>query len=224
MLARTSIIAALLFVATFAIPTTTQAQVRHRLGFSIGSNYASVQSDLFTTSTGRLSPVVGCNFQFEFNDRFSLTQEIMFTQKGGSVRAVHFVPEQISEEHTYDFHYNTFEAGVFATFRPMGLPIGLQGGGFFGTNFHNLNRNNRNLYVGDYNNINNATRAADLNDAFAGMDFGPAAGITAMAGRFQASARYYYGISNLYNNLDFVEAGHRINTNSLRLSLTYFIR
>ncbi len=223
MLARTSIIAAF-FIATFATAPTAQAQVRHRLGFSIGSNYSSIQSDLFTTSTGRLSPVVGCNFQFEFNDRFSVTQEIMFTQKGGSARAVHFVPEQISEEYTYNYYYNTFEAGVFATFYPMGLPIGLQGGGFFGTNFHNLNRNSRDLYVGDYVSINHATRAADLNDAFAGMDFGPAAGICATAGRFQANARYYYGVSNLYNNLDFVEGGHRINTNSLRLSLTYFLR
>lgn len=223
MLARTSIIAAL-FVTTFAIPQTAQAQVRHRLGFTLGSNYSSIQSDLFTTSAGRLSAVVGCNFQFEFNDRFSVSQEIMFTRKGGSVKAVHFVPEQITEEHLYDYHYNSFEAGVFATFHPFGLPIGLQGGGFFGTNFHNLNRSNRNLYVGDYVSINNATRAVDLNDSFAGMDFGPAAGISASAGRFQANARYYYGISNLYNNLDFVEAGHRINTNSLRLSLTYFLR
>ena len=223
MLARTSIIAAL-FIATFAIPHTAQAQVRHRLGFTIGSNYSSVRSDLFTTSTGRLSAVVGCNFQFDFNNQFSLTQEITFMQKGGSARAIYFVPEEISEEHTYNYYYNTFEAGAFATFYPMGLPIGLQGGAFFGTNFHNLNRNSRDLYVGDYVSINHATRAADLNDAFAGMDFGPAAGIGVAAGRFQASARYYYGISNLYNNLDFVEEGHRINTNSLRLSLTYFLR
>ncbi|MCC6282625.1 MAG: outer membrane beta-barrel protein [Saprospiraceae bacterium] len=223
MLARTSIIAAL-FVAMFATSHTAQAQVRHRLGFTIGSNYSSVSSDMFTTSTGRLSTVVGCNFQFDFNEQFSLTQEIMFTQKGGSARAIHFVPEQISEEHIYNYHYNTFEAGAFATFFPMGLPIGLQGGAFFGTNFHNLNRNSRDLYVGDYVSINHATRAADLNDAFAGMDFGPAVGISAATGRFQANARYYYGVSNLYNNLDFVEAGHRINTNSLRLSLTYFLR
>lgn len=223
MLARTSIIAAL-FIATFAIPHTAQAQVRHRLGFTIGSNYSSVTSDLFTTSTGRLSAVVGCNFQFEFNDHFSVTQEIMYTRKGGTARAVYFVPEQIAEEHTYDYFYNTFEAGAFATFLPFEFPIGLQAGAFFGTNFHNLNRNNRNLYVGDYVSINHATKAADLNEAFAGMDFGPAVGITAAAGRFQASARYYYGVSNLYNNLDFVEAGHRINTNSLRLGLTYFLR
>jgi hypothetical protein len=222
MLARTSIIATLIIVA-FALPFNSQAQVKHRLGFTVGSNYASVQSDLFTTSTGRLSAVVGCNFQFDFSDRFSLTQEIMFMQKGASARAVYFVPEQISEEHTYNYYYNTFEAGAFATFHPGGFPIGLQAGGFFGTNFHNLNRNNRDLYVGDYVSINHATRAADLNEAFAGMDFGPAAGINVSAGRFQANARYYYGVSNLYNNLDFVEAGHRIHTNSLRLSLTYFL-
>lgn len=223
MLARTSVIA-VLFFATLALPNNASAQVRHRLGFTLGSNYSSVQSDLFTTSTGRLSAVVGCNFQFEFNDQFSISQEIMFTQKGGSVRAVHFIPEQIAEEHTYNYYYNTFEAGAFATFQPFGFPIGLQAGGFFGTNFHNLNRNTRNLYVGDYEGINGATRAADLNDSFSGMDFGPAAGISVGAGRFQANARYYYGVANLYNNLDFVAPGHRINTNSLRLSLTYFLR
>lgn len=222
MLARTSIIA-VLFFAALALPNTSSAQVRHRLGFTIGSNYSSIRSDLFTTSTGRLSALVGCNFQFEFNDRFSVTQEIMFTRKGGAARAVYFVPEEISEENTYNYYYNTFEAGAFATFHPFGFPIGLQAGGFFGTNFHNLNRNSRDLYVGDYVSINHATRAADLNDAFAGMDFGPAAGISVAAGRFQANARYYYGVANLYNNLDFVEPGHRINSNSLRLTLTYFL-
>lgn len=223
MLARTSLFATLIIVA-FSFPTQAQAQVRHRLGFTIGSNYSSVQSDLFTTANGRLSALVGCNFQFDFNENFSLTQEIAFMQKGASVRTVRFVPENVSEEHTYNFYYNTFEAGVFATYYPMGGAIGFQGGGFFGTNYHNLNRNNRDLYVGDYNSINDATRAVDLNDAFAGMDFGPAAGISVAAGRFQANARYYYGMSNLYNNLDFVKPGHHIRSNSLRLSLTYFLR
>ena len=223
MFAKTSIIATLIAVA-FALPFNSQAQVRHRLGFTVGSNYSSLQSDLFTTSTGRLSALVGCNFQFDFNDQFSITQEVAFTRKGAAARAVHFVPEDVSEEKTYDYFYNTFEAGAFATFYPKGFPIGLQGGAFFGTNFHNLNRNSRDLYVGDYVSINHATRAADLNEAFAGMDFGPAAGISVTAGRFQANARYYYGISNLYNNLDFVEEGHRIRSNSLRLTLTYFLR
>ncbi len=223
MLARTSIIAAFL-ITLFVIPSTTQAQVNHRLGFTIGSNYSSVRSDLFTTSSGRLSAVAGCSFQFDFNKYFSVTQEIMFTRKGAAVRAVQFMPESLTEEHTYEYYYNTFEVGAFATYYPLGLPIGLQAGGFFGTHFHNLNRNNRNLYVGDYNNINEATRAADLNDAFSGLDFGPSAGVCASVGRFSASARYYYGISNLYNNLDFVESGHHIGTNSLRLSLTYFLR
>lgn len=223
MLARTSLIAALLIVI-FAIPSTTQAQVNHRLGFTLGSNYSSVRSDLFTTSSGRLSAVVGCNFQFDFNKYFSVTQEVMFTRKGATARAVRFMPEELTEEHTYEYYYNTFEAGAFATYYPLGLPIGFQAGGFFGTHFHNLNRNNRNFYVGDYSNINKATRAADLNDAFSGLDFGPSAGMCASVGRFSASARYYYGLSNLYNNLDFVEPGHHIGTNSLRLSLTYFLR
>jgi hypothetical protein len=223
MFARTALIAIAL-TAAFAAANPMQAQVRHKLGFTIGANYASIQSDLFTTAEGRLSPVVGCNFQLDFNERFSLGQEIMFTRKGGTAQVAYFVPEQKADIRTYNYHYNTFEAGVFAGYQPLrGIPVAFQAGGFFGTHFENLNRNDRNLYVGDYSDINNAIRAVDLNDAFAGMDFGPAVGISAAAGRFQASARYYWGARNLYRNLDFVEQNHRISTNSLRISLTYFL-
>jgi hypothetical protein len=78
--------------------------------------------------------------------------------------------------------------------------------------------------IGDYENINKAIRAVDLNDVFAGIDFGPALGISAGEGRFRANARYYLGVKNLYNYLDFVTAGPRIRTGSLRLTLTWFLQ
>jgi len=102
--------------------------------------------------------------------------------------------------------------------------VRLQAGGFVGSHFHNLNRENLNLYVGNYESINDATRAVNLNDAFSGMDFGPAAGISGGSGQFRVNARYYWGTRNLYNNLDFVESGHTIRSSSARLTLTYFLR
>jgi hypothetical protein len=106
------------------------------------------------------------------------------------------------------------------------LPIRVQGGAFLGTHFHNLDRTDRNLYVGDYEDLNNAIRAVDLNDAFSGVDAGPVVGISAGEGRFRANARYYLGTRNLYKNLDFTlaEKKHDIRTGSLRLTLTYFFK
>jgi Outer membrane protein beta-barrel domain len=215
------------FTVVFLTVTATMlsAQSRYQLGFTLGSNYSSLRSDLFTTSSGRLSVAAGCSFAIGFGDRFELNPEIVFIQKGASAQAAYFIPEQKPDARTYRFHYNTFEAGLFAGFQPSKeVPFRIQAGGFFGTHFHNLDRNDRELFIGDYENINNAIRAADLNDAFSGVDFGPALGLSAGEGRFRANIRYYLGARNLYNNLDHVEGGHRIRTNSLRLTLTYFVQ
>lgn len=214
---------AAVFLTVFS--ATLVAQTRYQMGFTFGSNYSSLSSDLFATSSGRLGFAAGCSFVVGFGDHFELNPEIVFTQKGASAQAVYFLPEEKADVRTYSFYYNTFEAGLFAGFQPAAdLPFRIQAGGFFGTHFHNLNRNDRELYVGDYEDINKATRAADLNDAFSGVDFGPAFGLSAGEGRFRANIRYYLGARNLYNNLEFVETGHRIRTNSLRLTLTYFIQ
>ncbi|MCC7507259.1 MAG: outer membrane beta-barrel protein [Saprospiraceae bacterium] len=209
----------------FTVLGAAVAQSRYQMGFTIGSNYSSLRSDLFTTSSGRLGVAAGCTFSLGFGDRFELNPEIIFTQKGASAKAVYFRPEEPADQRTYDFYYNTFEAGLFAGYQPSAtVPVRIQAGGFFGTHFHTLNKNNRDVMLGDYENINNATPAYQLNDAFSGVDFGPAIGISAGEGRFRANARYYFGAANLYNNLDFVEGGHRIRTNSLRLTLTYFLK
>jgi hypothetical protein len=222
MITRNLIAAA--FFAAFATTAAT-AQTYYKMGFTFGSNYSSLRSDLFTTPSGRLGATVGCSFALGFGQRFDLNPEIVFTQKGGTAKAVYFMPEGETDVRTYDYHYNTFEAGLFAGYKPLAaLPIRLQAGGFFGTHFHNLDRSDRELYVGDYTNINTATRAVDLNDAFAGLDFGPAVGISAGDDRFRVNARYYFGARNLYQNLDFVEGDHRISTSSMRLTLTYFFK
>lgn len=214
------------FTAFFLIAAASlPAQSHYQLGFTFGSNYSSLRSDLFPTSSGRLGVAVGCAFTLGLGDRFELNPEILFTQKGANAQAAYFLPEEKADIRTYQYFYNTFEAGLFAGFRPIAdLPFQIQAGGFFGTHFHNLNRNSRELYVGNYENINDATRAVDLNDAFSGVDFGPVLGLSAGEGRFRANIRYYLGARNLYNNLDFVEGGHHIRTSSLRLSLTYFVR
>lgn len=213
--------AALLTATAFSV----QAQTRYQFGFTAGSNYSSLRSDLFPTSSGRLGFAAGCSFALGFGDHFELNPEIVFTQKGAAAQVAFFQPEEKAVIQTYEYYYNTFEAGLFAGFQPSArVPFRIQAGGFFGTHFHNLDRNNPELFVGDYENINNATRAVDLNDAFSGVDFGPAVGLSAGEGRFRANIRYYLGARNLYNNLDFVESGHNIRTSSVRLTVTYFVR
>lgn len=219
--ARTLFTAAILTV----IATTLAAQSRYQMGFTFGSNYSSLRSDIFPTSSGRLSFAAGCSFVLGFGDQFELNPEIVFTQKGANAQAAYFVPEEKADLRTYQYYYNTFEAGLFAGFKPVAdVPFRIQAGGFFGTLFNNLDRNNRELYVGDYENITDATRAIDLNDAFSGIDFGPAVGLSAGDDRFRANIRYYLGARNLYNNLYATEEGHHIRSNSLRLTLTYFLK
>lgn len=206
------------------LATDMNAQYRYQLGFTVGINAASLRSDLFTTSSPRIVPLVGCSFALGLGERFELNQEIVLVFRGAQARAVYFNPEAKPDEHTYSYHYNSFETAFFTGFRPGDeVPIYLQAGAFFGANFHGLNRNNRELMVFDYESINNAIRAVDLNDAFAGIDYGPAVGIAAGEGRFRANARYYWGARNLYKHLDFIAPGPHIRTNSLRLSVTYFL-
>lgn len=207
------------------VANVAAAQTRYQMGFTFGSNYASLRSDLFPTSSGRLSFAVGCSFALGFGDQFELNPEIVFTQKGASAQVAYFQPEEKADLRSYQFYYNTFEAGLFAGFKPLArVPFQIQAGGFFGTHFNNLDRNNRDLYVGDYENINNATPAADLNEAFSGVDFGPAFGISAGEGRFRANLRYYLGARNLYNNVYEGESGHSIRSSAARLTLTYFLQ
>ena len=211
----------LLFLGTVR---TVAQHLRYQLGFTAGANYSSLRSDQFTTSSGVLAPLIGCSFVVAPNDRFELNQEIVLTMRGAKARAVDFRAEQKPAENTYTYNYYTFETGLFAGFQPgKDLPLYLQVGGYFGANFHTLNRSRRELMIVDYENINNAVRAVDLNDAFAGLDYGPAFGLVLGEGRFRANARYYLGLKNLYNYIDFVPSGPRIRTSSLRVSLTYFL-
>lgn len=48
--------------AFFATTTVAIAQTQYKMGVSVGSNYSSLRSDLYTTSSGRLSPAVGLQF------------------------------------------------------------------------------------------------------------------------------------------------------------------
>lgn len=213
-----------LFLLLAGAVRTTAQHLRYQLGFTAGVNYASLRSSEFTTSSGLLAPVIGCSFVVAPNDWLELNQEIALTVRGAKARAVYFRAQEKPEENTYTYYYYTFETGLYAGFRPgKDLPIFLQAGGYFGANFHTLNRSKRELMIVDYTNINNATRAVDLNDAFAGLDYGPAIGLVLGEGRFRANARYYFGLKNLYDYIDFVPAGPRIRTSSLRVTLTYFL-
>lgn len=196
----------------------------YKLGFTTGSNYSFLRSDLFRTASGRLSGSLGCTYLIQMGDQFEFTQDILFTQKGANARVAYYLPEEAPEMRAYSYYYNTFETGAFLGYKPFKtIPVRFHAGGFAGAHFHMLNRSNREVYVGNYSNINLAIPAVDLNDAFSGVDFGPAFGISGGDDRFRINARYYYGVRNLYKNLDFVEGGHHIRTSALSLTLTYFL-
>ncbi|MBL7806374.1 MAG: outer membrane beta-barrel protein [Saprospiraceae bacterium] len=219
------VFAAAAFVAILTSVTILNAQTHYKMGVSLGSNYSSLHSDLFSTSSGRLSSAAGFTIQLGFGDRFELNPEILFTQKGATIQTAVFNPENKPTLGTYDFYYNTFEAGLFAGYQPVNnIPVRVQIGGFFGSHFHKLDRSERDEYVGDYNNIVNATQVTLLNEALSGVDFGPAIGLSAGTGRFNVSARYYLGARNLYNNLAFAPEGHSIRTSSLRLTMSYYFK
>lgn len=217
-----SFFAAVIMAAFSLVSVSAQ---RYQMGFSVGANYSNLHSDLFDVSSGRLSALVGCSFVIGLGDQFELNQEIAFLQKGARAKAAFFVPENTPELTTYDYFFNAFEASMLVGFKPAeNLPVRLQAGAFWGTHFHTLDRNSRDLFVYDYENLNNAKRAVDLNDAFSGFDYGPALGVSGGDDRFRINARYFFGARNLYKNLDFVEPGHRIRTSSIRLTLTYFLK
>lgn len=216
--------AAMLLLTTTTVISQASAQTNYQIGVTFGSNYSSLSSDQFTTASGRLGATAGISAVVGFGDRFELNQEVVFTSKGASAEAVIFKPEEKIENTTYSYHYNTFETGLFAGIKPFSdIPVRLQAGGFFGTTFNNLDRNQNQVMIRDYTDVNNALPAYKLNDAFSGVDYGPAVGISAGSGRYRLNARYYYGARNLYNNIDFVEKGPVVRTHAARVTLTYFL-
>jgi hypothetical protein len=217
-------LSAIVIATIFSCAVVSAQSVKHELGFFVGGAYSSARSDLFTTASGQMGATAGCSFVFNFGDRFSLTQDVAFVQRGTSARAVQFLPEREPVISSYEYKYNAFEVGALAGFSPFrNIPLSIQGGGYFGSHFHNMNGDKRDLYLGDYNSVNDARPAYKLIDAFSGIDFGPAVGISAGKGNLRVNARYYLGMRNLYNNLDFVQPGSHIRTNSIRVTVSYFL-
>lgn len=218
--ARTATLTVFLFFTLAGI-----AQTDYKMGVIFGSNYSGLRSDLFTMSSGRLSPTAGFSVTLGFGDKFELNTEIALAQNGAIVKAVTFNPENEPSIRTYNFFYNTFETGFYTGYQPFeSIPVRLQAGGFFGAHFHKLDRTRKDLFVGDYENIVNATQVTLLNESMAGIDFGPVLGLSAGSGRFRLNARYYYGTRNLYKNIAFAQEGPHIRTSSLRLALVYFFK
>jgi hypothetical protein len=218
---RTIFSAALLLLSFSAL----YAQVPYQVGATLGASYSSLQSDLFYTSSGRPSVAFGGAFVVGIGQYFELNQEVVFVQKGANAKAVYFRPEATPEQRVYNYYYNSFEAALFAGYSPTKhFPLTIQVGGFMGTHFHRMDNSAREVYIQDYQNINNALLAYHLNDAFSGVDYGPAVGISAGKNRIRVNARYFHGTRNMYDNLDFVEGKHRITTQSFRLSVSYFLK
>lgn len=217
-------IAALLILSSVCMPLL-QAQSSYKMGVIFGGNYSSLRSDLFTTASGRLTATLGASVLLGFENRFELISEINFAQKGASVKTAVFNPENRPFIRNYALYHNSFEAGVFAGYQPLeSLPLRLQAGGYFGGLFHTLNRSDKNMYVGNYENIVDATQVTLLNESMSGIDFGPAFGVSGGEGRFRVNVRYYLGLRNLYDNIAFTTENHRIKSNSIRVAITYFFK
>ncbi len=207
------------------LPLGLTAQLRYQMGLLTGVQYTLLRSDLFTTASGRVAPVVGFAFAVGPHRRWELLQEVVLTEGGAHARAVYFRAGAPPEDHLYTYKYYSFETSLFVGWQPSReVPLWLQAGAFLGGNFDHLNRQQREFMIGDYENINRAVRAVELNDAFSGLDYGPAAGLALGEGRFRASARYYLGVKNLYRYLDFATPGPYLQTSALRCSLTYFLK
>lgn len=206
-------------------PLGLTAQLRYQMGLLTGVQYTLLRSDLFTTASGRVAPVVGFAFAVGPRRRWDLVQEVVLTEGGAHARAVYFRAGAPPEDHLYTYKYYSFETSLFASWLPSReVPLWLQAGAFLGGNFDHLNRQQREYMIGDYENINRAVRAVELNDAFSGLDYGAAVGLALGEGRFRASARYYLGMKNLYRYLDFAAPGPYLRTSALRCSLAYFLK
>lgn len=206
-------------------PLGLTAQLRYQMGLLTGVQYTLLRSDLFTTASGRVAPVVGFAFAVGPRRRWELVQEVVLTEGGAHARAVYFRAGAPPEDHLYTYKYYSFETSLFASWQPSReVPLWLQAGAFLGGNFDHLNRQQREYMIGDYENINRAVRAVELNDAFSGLDYGAAVGLALGEGRFRASARYYLGMKNLYRYLDFAAPGPYLLTSALRCSLAYFLK
>ncbi len=213
-------------LAFLLLPLGLGGQLVYRMGGVVGAQYSQLRSDLFTTASGQVSPSMGLAFLVRPRPGgWELAQEVVLTRGGAYARAVYFRAEQPPEEHLYLYAFYTFEASLWLGVRPLKhFPLWLQAGGFLGGNFDHLHRRQRELMVGNYESINRAIRAVDLNDAFSGMDFGPAVGVAVGEGRLRVGGRYYIGAKNLYRYLDFAPSGPYIRTSALRVSLTCFLK
>jgi Outer membrane protein beta-barrel domain len=208
----------------FVCQQTLLAQDSFTGAVTFGTSYSSLRTDLFAVQNARMGFSAGLSFVVPLNDRLEFNPEISFIQKGGSARATLLFPEQISSARTYNFNYNSFEASMLLGIKPLsGLPVRFQTGAFFGAISNNLSDKITDLYVGDVQGYNKAIPVENLNNAFAGIDFGPVASISVGNGRFRANLRYQMGIPNLYNRLEFMPEKHSIRTSAARLTMTYFL-
>lgn len=208
-----------------ASASPVSAQLSCKMGFTSGGNHSTLQSGLFQTLSGRANATAGFTVHLGFGDRFELNTDIMYVEKGATVKVVEFVPDSAPKQNSYDFFYNSFETGLTGGIKPVkSIPVYLQAGGFLGAHFHNLDRSRDELYLGNYTDINQATEATDLNEAFTGIDCGAVFGLGVGDGKFRFSARYHLGLRNLNSNRDFVDTSDRITSSSCRATLTYFFR
>lgn len=211
-------------LAAVCFSAFASAQSTYRMGVTAGANYSTLNSDVFETTSGRFAPSIGVAFQLGFNDVFELNPEIAFTQKGASAQVARYLPEQQPELGNYDYNYNTFELTLVAGIKPIkSVPARIQIGGYMGSHFEDVETDAaQEWYIGDGSDILTAMPAWRYNNAFSGLDFGGVVGISVGEGRLRASARYYHGMKNMYNNLDYMKEDGSIKSQGARLALTWY--
>jgi hypothetical protein len=208
----------------FVCQQTLFAQNTYTGAVTFGTSYSTLRTDLFSLQNARMGFSAGLSFIIPLNDRLEFNPEISYVQKGGAARATLLFPEQAISTRTYNFNYNSFEANMLMGLQPVkSIPIRLLAGAFMGAMSNNLSDEVTELYVGNVEGYNTAMPVENLNNAFAGIDFGPVAGISLGNGRFRANLRYQVGVPNLYNRLEFMPEGHTVRTSAARLTMSYFI-
>ncbi|MFM8488222.1 MAG: hypothetical protein ACKOCH_17965, partial [Bacteroidota bacterium] len=71
-----------------ASASPVSAQLSCKMGFTSGGNHSTLQSSLFQTLSGRANATAGFTVHLGFGDRFELNTDIMYVQKGATVKVV----------------------------------------------------------------------------------------------------------------------------------------
>jgi hypothetical protein len=221
---KATIFTAALSAALF--PVCLQAQRHHHLGLVAGFGHSSLRSNCLEMVGGRQHATVGVAYLVPIGrrERLEYTQEVTYTRGGGSARVQFLREEQSPGETQYRYHFSAYETAALLGYRPV-KGLHLQVGGYLAAMTNRLDRSQPNLLLADQPDFFMCTPAFKFNQAFAGLDYGPIAGLSVGNDRVRFNARYHLGVRNLHRQLDHMPQGERfIRTGSARVGLAFFLK